>query len=196
MIATRAKFQAESPQADSLNRACEAEGCAELGAYRAPKSRSNLREFRWFCLGHVREYNSSWDFYKGMSPGEIEAHLRSDTMWQRPTWPLGRLGHAARMEQILEDELKFTFGETPRAPTTPKLPSEVSDALNVLGLTWPVALPAVKARYKKLAKRYHPDANGGDKASEEMFKSINLAYTTLSGKFSDLLLRAAATPAV
>ncbi len=195
MVATRATFQADTAQAGSLNRVCEAQGCAELGTYRAPKSRSNLREFRWFCLQHVREYNSSWDFYKGMSPGEIEAHLRSDTMWQRPTWPLGRLGHGARLEQNLEDELNFTFGGKPRAPAQPKLPAELHDALETLGLTWPVALPAVKAQYKKLAKRHHPDANNGDKKSEEIFKSINLAYTTLSSKFADLLLRTASAPA-
>jgi hypothetical protein len=170
-------------------------GCAEAGTYRAPKSPSNLREFRWFCLGHVREYNAAWDYYKGMSPEEVEANLRADTMWQRPTWPLGRLGHAVRMDQVLEDELNLTFGTRPKPPS-PKLPAELHEALGILGLAWPVSLPAVKARYKKLAKRHHPDANNGDKKSEEMFKTINLAYTTLSGKFADLLLPTAATPAV
>jgi len=37
----------------------------------------------------------------------------------------------------------------------------------------------VKARYKELVKRHHPDANGGDKASEERFKQISEAYRTL-----------------
>jgi curved DNA-binding protein CbpA len=54
----------------------------------------------------------------------------------------------------------------------------------------------VKAKYKKLAKRHHPDANNGDKKSEEMFKTINLAYTIVSSKFADLLLRTATTSAV
>jgi hypothetical protein len=194
MIATRARFRAQTPEADSLNRVCEAEGCSETGGYRAPKSRSHLREFRWFCLKHVREYNLAWDYYKDMSAEEIEANLRADTLWQRPTWPLGRLGATIRMDQILEDELNFTFGAKP-APA-PKLPPEMHDALGILGLAWPVSLPAVKARYKKLAKRHHPDANNGDKKSEEMFKTINLAYKTLSSKFADFLVRAASTPAL
>ena len=67
-------------------------GCEALGEYRAPKSRRDLNHYWWFCLEHVRAYNSTWDFYKGMSPGEIEAQLRADTAWQRPSWPLGRLG--------------------------------------------------------------------------------------------------------
>lgn len=199
MIATRARFQSDSPEADTLPRACEAVACAEPGEYRAPKSRSALRDYRWFCLKHVREYNSAWDYYKDMSPEEIEANLRADTLWQRPTWPLGRLGgtpgHAMRMDQILEDELNLAFGPGLQPPPPPRLPVELHEALGVLGLAWPVSLPAVKAKYKKLAKRHHPDTNNGDKKSEERFKSINLAYTTISGKFAGFLLRNAASPA-
>ena len=43
----------------------------------------------------------------------------------------------------------------------------------------PVTLAEIKIRYKLLAKRLHPDANGGDKAAEERLKHINLAYSTL-----------------
>ena len=74
-------------------------GCPLEGEYRAPKSRSQLRDYFWFCLDHVRAYNAAWDFYKGMSPGQIEAHLRDDTAWQRPTWPLGRLGGRAAPDE-------------------------------------------------------------------------------------------------
>jgi hypothetical protein len=77
-----------------------------MGEFRAPKSRRHLKEYWWFCLEHVREYNSTWDYYKGMSPGEIEAQLRADTSWQRPSWPLGRLGRmAAWDEELLRDPL-------------------------------------------------------------------------------------------
>jgi DnaJ-domain-containing protein 1 len=37
----------------------------------------------------------------------------------------------------------------------------------------------LKARYKQLVKRHHPDLNGGDKAAEERLKLINEAYTYL-----------------
>ena len=37
----------------------------------------------------------------------------------------------------------------------------------------------MKTRYKELAKRHHPDANGGDRAAEERLKTINIAYATL-----------------
>ena len=74
-------------------------GCGAPGEYRAPKSRCQLNEYWWFCLDHVRAYNAAWDFYKGMTPGEIEAQLRADTSWQRPSWPLGHLG--ARLDEAM-----------------------------------------------------------------------------------------------
>ena len=40
-------------------------------------------------------------------------------------------------------------------------------------------LQDIKMRYKQLVKRFHPDANGGDKRAEERFKSINEAYRSL-----------------
>jgi hypothetical protein len=183
------KPRAYAPDPDAPGHGCDAAGCLAAGEYRAPKSRSNLRQFHWFCLEHVREYNASWDYYQGMSPGEIEAQLRSDTSWQRPSWPLGRLGATARLEQSLEDSLHFTFGSKPAEPPRPKLPPELREALEVLGLAWPVSMATVKSTYKKLAKRHHPDANGGNKASEEILKTINLAYATLRAKLADTLAR-------
>ena len=194
MIPPRRKPKAFDPDPDAPGQLCAAPGCLCPGEYRAPKSRTNLRDFYWFCLYHVREYNAAWDFYKGMSPGEIEQQLRADTSWQRPSWPLGRLGQS-RMDETLENELHaFTFGSRPApngTPPRPAAPPELREALHVLHLEWPVSMYEVKTRYKELAKRHHPDANGGNKASEEILKSVNLAYATLRGKFLSQLAPAA-----
>jgi hypothetical protein len=183
MTSSQRKPRAFAPDPDAPGQTCDAPGCELPGEYRAPKSRGTLREFHWFCLAHVRAYNASWDYYKGMSPGEIEAQLRADTSWQRPSWPLGRLGQTAKIESVLEDTLHaFTYGAQSHPPSQPAVPADIKEALVVFGLIWPVSINAVKAKYKELAKRHHPDANGGDKGSEEMLKTINLAYATLRGK--------------
>ncbi|HQT47441.1 MAG TPA: J domain-containing protein [Acidocella sp.] len=185
MISSTRKPRANAPQPDAPGLACDMPGCALQGDYRAPKSRTGAREFHWFCLGHVREYNASWDYYKGMSPGEIEAELRADTSWQRPSWPLGQLGQGARMNTVLEDELHaFVFSARPKSAPNLSAPPDLREALNVLGLIWPVTLAAVKIKYKELAKRHHPDANNGNRHSEEKLKTINLAYATLRGKLA------------
>jgi DnaJ-class molecular chaperone len=51
--------------------------------------------------------------------------------------------------------------------------------LQILDLQPPLTTEIVRARYKELVKRHHPDTNDGDKASEEKFKQISQAYQTI-----------------
>ncbi len=156
-----------------------------MGDYRAPKSRAHLREYWWFCLEHVRAYNAAWDYYKGMSPAQIEAELRRDTAWQRPSWPLGRLGAADWEQEMLRDPLhvlaagRLRRHGADRRAHAHQVPTELREPLATLGLSWPLTLDALKIRYKELAKANHPDANGGDRAAEERFKVMALAYAAL-----------------
>lgn len=175
--------RAYAPDPAAPGHACDMPGCPAAGEFRAPKSRDDLNHYWWFCLPHVREYNAAWDFYKGMSPGQIEAQLRADTGWQRPTWPLGRLGAQPLDEASLHDPLhllaagRVRRGQAP--PPRSAAPTDLREPLVTLGLDWPVSLEQVKTRYKELAKRHHPDANGGDRAAEERLKTINLAYAAV-----------------
>jgi molecular chaperone DnaJ len=54
------------------------------------------------------------------------------------------------------------------------------DYYEVLGLDRKSALPEIKKAYRKLARKYHPDLNPGDKSSEAKFKEIQEAYAVLS----------------
>ena len=54
---------------------CDSNICNEKGEYRAPKSRIKLNEYFYFCLNHIKEYNKSWDFYKGMTVDQIEGSI-------------------------------------------------------------------------------------------------------------------------
>lgn len=162
-------------------RACDHPACPNHGEYRAPRSRDALNVYYWFCLDHVRAYNAAWDFYAGMSPDEIEEVIRRDVTWQRPTWPLGaRLAGRYRIDPAhLRDPFGF-FGDQSEARANSNQADGPQDAaMRVLELERPLTMVALKARYKELVKRHHPDANGGDKAAEERFKDINQAYKTL-----------------
>jgi hypothetical protein len=175
---------ARDPSAAASQRRCDHDGCAELGEYRAPRSRRDLKEYFWFCLDHVRAYNAAWDYYKGMSQTEIEAARRADTVGWRPTWPMGsRRGFGfdtehlrAAFSRLFDEDM---MGGADTAPRAPRPPSPEDEALMVMDLAVGATIEEIKLRYKELVKRHHPDANGGDKEAEERLKLINQAYTIL-----------------
>ncbi|WP_157879101.1 J domain-containing protein [Pararhodospirillum photometricum] len=168
-------------------RLCDHPGCTAEGLYRAPKDR-DLKEYFWFCLNHVQAYNKAWNYYQGLREEDIEAAIRHSICWDRPTWPLGKRGgpgHAA--PDGLHDPFTV-FDDT--GPTGPSSRQERRSAryredgpraraMRVLDLSEPLTLDTLKTRYKTLVKRYHPDANGGDRESEERFKMVNEAYHVL-----------------
>ena len=58
--------------------------------------------------------------------------------------------------------------------------SEKRDYYEVLGVTKNATADEIKKAYRKMAIKYHPDKNPGDKAAEEKFKEAAEAYDVLS----------------
>ncbi len=161
-------------------RICDHPGCREVGTHRAPRDRNQPGAFYWFCLEHVRAYNQSWDWFAGMSETEIEAQRRRDQIWDRPTWSFAGGDPAEDLQDpfdLFAEEREETRKR--RADRRRRARSEEELALAELDLSAPVTLAEIKIRYKFLAKRLHPDSNGGDPAAEDRLKSVNQAYTTL-----------------
>jgi hypothetical protein len=173
---------------------CQHPECDLPGVYRAPKSRTQLNEYFWFCLDHVRDYNKAWDYYAGMSQAEIERQVRNDVVGQRPTWPLGKWGsHGPRgraytaQSAFIPDDVAEALDSAAQARKTRAREeqrrnsrlSKEEQALAVLELTAPVTMQEIRTRYRTLVKKLHPDANGGDKSAEEQLKVVNQAYSTL-----------------
>jgi len=173
---------------EAPRRGCDWPGCERLGEYRAPRSRDRLREFYHFCLDHVRAYNQAWDFFAGMSRAEIEAYLREDVTWHRPTWPFGNAGRVNGEGWRWQDPFHvFTDGGggtngTHGAAEWDQRPAKAGKTermLEIMELSVEATRDDLKARYKQLVKRHHPDLHGGDKKAEERLKLINEAYTYL-----------------
>ncbi|CAI3957876.1 J domain-containing protein [Commensalibacter communis] len=186
MTAHKKRFRAFDPDPDCPNnKCCDMPSCDQPAGYKAPKSRQQLNDYYWFCLEHIREYNKNWDYCKGMTPAQIENHLRASTVWDKPSWKLGQLGKADLLkEQYFKDSLGVFkdhpgFNNTRTSPQVPKAPKELQHSLKTLELTWPISLQDLRKRYTVLARKYHPDTNHKDKSLTEQFKNINAAYSQL-----------------
>ncbi|WP_374632752.1 DnaJ domain-containing protein [Ferrovibrio sp.] len=190
----RVSDQAEGAEPHAHARACEFPGCQGEGLYPAPKSREPRDGKRWFCLAHVRQYNAGWDFFKGMSRDDVERYQRADPLGHRPTWPLGSKPASEDTQVWVRDDLGIladvgvVLGQPRRRDRAEAVfhPQE-REALLELGfdlaeLRPPLAWATIKAQYKQMVKKYHPDANGGDRDAEERLKSINQAYAYLESR--------------
>jgi hypothetical protein len=146
-----------------------------------------LRDFYHFCLEHVRAYNQCWNFFSGMSQPEIEAYLREDVTWHRPTWPMGNGDPCHPEGWRWQDPFEVfingsgtngTHGASEWDRRSTRL-GTTERMFAALDLTPGATRAELKARYKQLVKRHHPDLHGGDKKAEERLKLINEAYTYL-----------------
>ena len=166
---------------------CDHPDCAADAAHRAPKGRTRLNEHYWFCLEHVRDYNKRWNFYAGMSEQQVEREIRNDTVWRRPTWPMGSRepAYGFHHQTWFRDDFGVFDAAAPndtrreQLRDTPIPPAPIRSAMRIMGIEAPVNLTEMKARYKELVKKLHPDANGGDKGAEDKLKDINQAYAAL-----------------
>ena len=170
-------------------RFCEMPGCALPAEYPAPKSRSKLRDYLWFCLDHVRDYNKGWNYYKGLQGAALEAEMKRATTWERPSWKFGTGGTGnQKTSRIDEDILNDVFGffgsasEQASSDQLAGLDKEERAAWRIFEMAPTDDMALIKKRYNELAKLYHPDSHPEDPLAEERFKEINLAYSVLRKK--------------
>ena len=175
---------------------CEWPGCNAAATHRAPKGRTRENEYWRFCLGHVREYNHSYNFFAGMSTADIAKYQKDAVTGHRPTWKMGMNGgrptsrsHSARFSPHLDgaDDPLGLFrhfgaradGEHLRRRESRVIHNAERKALDVLGLEPEATAHDIKAKFKALVKRHHPDANGGDRSTEDRLREIIQAYNYL-----------------
>ena len=178
--------------------ACEWPGCKAAATHRAPKGRLREQEYWRFCLAHVREYNHSYNFFAGMSDDDIARYQKDSITGHRPTWKMGMNGgrpagrsHSARFNSAFgaDDPLGLfralggagvgTDGERLRRRETRVIHNAERKALDTLGLEGDATTQDIKVRFKMLVKRHHPDANGGDRSTEDRLREIIQAYNYL-----------------
>lgn len=174
-------------------RACDHPGCRVAATARAPKSRDMLNEHYWFCQPHAAEYNKQWNFFAGMSEGEIRQRQAQSAAGDRPTWEFkaskfsreaAAAAHGFGKGQGYRDPFNIFGGGGPRPNPHPEAPSRrigkiERNALADLDLDENADGPTIRARYIELVKRCHPDSNGGDRSAEHKLQRVIKAYQSL-----------------
>ena len=173
------------------DRLCASPGCTAAGDFRAPASAGRRPSFdgpgdwQWLCLDHVREFNTSYNFFSGMSPDEIDAAQNPYGGWDRETRAFANMGSPGPKWADFTDPLDAIGARFRRAEPEAQrrdgreLSQEDRKSLKVLGLGTDTDRRALRQRYADLVRRYHPDRNGGDRSHEGRLGEVIAAWQIL-----------------
>jgi len=184
---------------EAEDRQCEAVGCDEQGEFRAPGTRGagfdGPGEWQWFCLDHVRAFNSRYNWFEGMSAEEIIAAQHPSAGWAasssttrafRADAGVGTAPRWADFDDPLEaisaragDIRRRAQGRAQGDADNRRFTTDERAAIATLGLQAGFDRGALRRRYTDLVRRYHPDRNGGDRSQEGRLVRVVDAYQLL-----------------
>ena len=166
---------------ENNHRSCYNRDCNELGVYPAPKSKENLREYLYFCINCIREFNKSWNYFEGLNEQELEIEIRKSTTWNRPSWKFGTKNFNYDFEKAFRQ-----FNEQKKPDKNNNVSKKLKDAFNLLELDINSTMDQIKKRYKSLAKKWHPDVQQNeDSGNKNKFIDITNAYKTILNSFTE-----------
>ena len=179
----------QAPDSEPTGPKCQWDGCDKKGTHRAPVGRDAEGLYLLFCLEHVKEYNKGYNFATGLSDADIARYQREATTGGRPTWGTGvnqaseipipstvRSGSAkalnARKNAAQRQAQKANL-------QVRKLKVLEAKAFETLGLSHDATAEEIKTRYKERLKMHHPDANQGNRTSEDELRASIEAHKIL-----------------
>ncbi len=189
--AAAAKAEADVFALKPGERPCDHADCRLAATAKAPKSRERMHEHYWFCQAHAAEYNKSWNFFAGMNDEQIVKAQAERATGERPTWSFKASNRSREAAAQAKGPMGwsdpfslFGFGkgggQEQRAPENVRhLGKMERNALADLDLSDAALGPEIRARYTELVKRCHPDANGGDRSTENRLQRVIKAFKTL-----------------
>ncbi len=175
----KAKRQSKyfAPQNENAKHICDHPGCNKAGEYRAPKDR-NLKEYYWFCLEHVQEYNAKWNYYGDDGFAEEEDTIRQKFKFSSHI--KYNFGFDFNSSYDFFDKYSYSSSNT-----TTRLSADEREGLKLMELSYDdLSVDSIKKAYKTAVKKYHPDLNKADKTLEEKFKILSTSYKSLLSRLS------------
>ena len=161
---------------------CDYKNCKKIGEHKAPIEKDNSKKFRWLCFYHIKEFNRSWDYFKGMSDQEVCVFLKSDMTWHKPTQSFGSPSNFFSIlwkNTLNGGEGILSNGDRKKIIAKIYFSAKDREAFKIIELEVGTNWDKIQIKFKKLVKKYHPDMNAGNKKFEEKLKIVTLAYTQL-----------------
>lgn len=168
---------------------CQWDGCAKVGTHRAPVGPGAEGLYLLFCLEHVKEYNKGYSFTAAPSSPEVARYQKEAVEGSRATFGT-RVSEATEIP--IPSTVRSGSAKTLNARRTTKqqqaqtsklhkrkLKVLEAKAFETLGLS-PEATPEeIRSRYKERLKMHHPDANQGNRTSEDELRASIEAHKIL-----------------
>lgn len=163
---------------------CAVPGCGEPGEYKAPLEPANFNgpgSWQFLCLDHVREHNAKYNYFSGMSAEEIAEAQTPYGGWERSVRAFSATAGATPAWRDFDDPLDAISARfrRDRQQQSSRFSADERRALSVLGLGEDTNRHALRSRYSKLVRRFHPDKNGGDRRHEAHLRAVIEAYQAL-----------------
>ena len=168
---------------------CQWDGCDKTGAHRAPVGPGAEGLYLLFCLEHVKEYNKGYSFTAAPSSPEVARYQKEAAEGSRATYGT-RISEATEIP--IQSTVRSGSAQTlnarratkqQRAQTSTlhkrKLKVLEAKAFETLGLSPEATSEEIRGRYKERLKMHHPDANQGNRTSEDELRASIEAYKIL-----------------
>jgi hypothetical protein len=168
---------------------CQWDGCDGKGTHRAPVGGDAEGLYLLFCATHVKEYGKGYNFATKLSAPLTARYQREAASGSRPTWgtriiqaseiPLPSMTRSGTAKTINSRKNAAQNQAARAALQQRKLKVLEAKAFETLGLS-PDATPnEIRSRYKQRLKMHHPDANQGDRKSEDSLQATIDAHKIL-----------------
>ncbi|WP_112969725.1 MULTISPECIES: J domain-containing protein [unclassified Rhizobium] len=165
---------------------CQWDGCDKQGMHRAPVGADAEGLYLLFCRGHAKEYSEGYNYVTKLSNPVTARYQREAASGSRPTWGV-RVNHASaaplpssvRSGTAKAINARKNAARSHAALQSRKLKVLEAKAFETLDLSADATPEEIRSRYKQRLKMHHPDANDGDRASEEALRATIEAYKIL-----------------
>ncbi|MEH7839811.1 DnaJ domain-containing protein [Rhizobium laguerreae] len=168
---------------------CQWDGCERGGTNRAPVGRDADGLYLMFCPQHTREYNKGYNFASNLSDPVTARYQKEAASGSRKTWgtcvdhatetPLPSTVRSGTAKTLNARKIAALHQAKKADLQRRKLKVLEAKAFETLGLSQDATPEEIRRRYKQMLKLHHPDANLGDRNSEDELQAAIDAHKIL-----------------